>query len=240
MKKAIIVGATSGIGKEIALSLLKDNYKVGITGRRNRNLEEIKKQDSKNIFISCFDCTKESNSNKLDELSKLMGGLDMLVMSSGIGEANKNLEFSIEDKTNKLNVVAFTEIIGWGFNYFSNQNSGHIIAISSIAGLRGNGLAPSYNASKAYQINYLEGLRFKAYKLKKPIHITDVRPGFIDTEILKGNKEKFFWVENLKKATKQIMYAIKKKKTSVYITKKWNIIAFILNYIPERLLRKVF
>ena len=104
MKKAIIVGASSGIGKEIALSLLRDHYKIGITGRRINNLEEIKKIDPKNIFVSSFDCTKESNAKKLDELAKLMGGLDMLVISSGFGDVNKSLEFSIEDKTNQLNV----------------------------------------------------------------------------------------------------------------------------------------
>ncbi len=240
MKKAIIVGASSGIGKEIALSLLRDHYKIGITGRRINNLEEIKKIDPKNIFVSSFDCTKESNAKKLDELAKLMGGLDMLVISSGFGDVNKSLEFSIEDKTNQLNVVAFTETVGWGFNYFSKQNSGHIVAISSIAGIRGNGLAPSYNASKAYQINYLEGLRFKAYRLKKSIDITDVRPGYVDTEILKGNKDKIYWVQSLEKANKQIMKAIYKKKKSVYITKRYNIVAFILKFIPERILKKLF
>jgi short-subunit dehydrogenase len=240
MKKAIIVGASSGIGKEIALSLLKDHYKIGITGRRINNLEEIKKIDPKNIFVSSYDCTKESNAKKLGELAKLMGGLDMLVISSGFGDVNKSLEFSIEDKTNQLNVVAFTETVGWGFNYFSKQNSGHIVAISSIAGIRGNGLAPSYNASKAYQINYLEGLRFKAFRLKKSIDITDVRPGYVDTEILKGNKDKIYWVQSLEKATKQIMKAIYKKKKSVYITKRYNIVAFILKFIPERILKKLF
>ena len=240
MKKAIIVGASSGIGKEIALSLLRDHYKIGITGRRINNLEEIKKINPKKIFVSSYDCTKESNAKKLGELEKLMGGLDMLVISSGFGDVNKSLEFSIEDKTNQLNVVAFTETVGWGFNYFSKQNSGHIVAISSIAGIRGNGLAPSYNASKAYQINYLEGLRFKAFRLKKSIDITDVRPGYVDTEILKGNKDKIYWVQSLEKATKQIMKAIYKKKKSVYITKRYNIVAFILRFIPERILKKLF
>ena len=93
------------------------------------------------------DPTQSMDSQHKDALAKLMGGLDMLVISSGFGDVNKSLKFSIENKTNQLNVVAFTETVGWGFNYFSKQNSGHIVAISSIAGIRGNGLAPSYNAS---------------------------------------------------------------------------------------------
>tara|TARA_B110000259_G_scaffold62083_1_gene73496 strand:+ start:2861 stop:3178 length:318 start_codon:yes stop_codon:yes gene_type:complete len=96
-----------------------------------------------------------------------------------------------------LNVNAFTEIVDWTFNYFKKQEKGHLVAISSIAGIRGSGIAPAYNASKAYQINYLEGLRQRATKTKHLIYVTDIRPRLVDTEMAKG--EGLFWVAPLKK-----------------------------------------
>ncbi len=117
---------------------------------------------------------------------KLIDGLDHLILSSGTGYLNENLDFEIENKTNSLNVNAFTEIVDWAFNYFEKQGKGYLVVISSIAGLRVSWIAPAYNASKAYQINYLEGLRQKATKTKKPIYITDIRPGFVDTDMAKG------------------------------------------------------
>ena len=116
MKKAIVIGATSGIGKELAKILVDDNYKVGITGRRKENLDELKETKPENYIIKSFDSTTENNSEKLDELVNKLGGLDLLIMSSGTGDLNENLNYEIEQRTINLNVLAFTEIIDWAFN----------------------------------------------------------------------------------------------------------------------------
>jgi short-subunit dehydrogenase len=99
-------------------------------------------------------------------------------------------------------------------NYFKKQGHGHLVNISSIAGLIGNGEAPSYNATKAFQINYLEGLRLNAYKSRVNIHVTDVRPGFVDTDMAKGDG--LFWVAPVEKAAQQIFTAIKRKRKVYY------------------------
>ena len=199
MKKAIIVGATSGIGRELASILILNNYKVGITGRRLKLLEEIKATSPDNYIIKSFDCTTASNSIKLQELTEELGGLDLLIMSSGTGDENSKLDFEEDKKTVNLNVKAFTEIMDWSYNFFKKQGFGHITAISSVAGLRGSKIAPAYFASKAYQINYLESLRKMA---KKPIYITDIRPGYVDTPMALGDN--LFWVSSKEKAAKQI------------------------------------
>jgi short-subunit dehydrogenase len=126
MKKAIIVGATSGIGNELAKILVENGYLVGITGRRKPELEKLKESNPENYVISCFDCTSDSNSKKLTDLTNEIGGLDLLILSSGTGDLNENLEFEIENKTNLLNVNAFTEIVDWAFNYFEKQGKGHL------------------------------------------------------------------------------------------------------------------
>jgi short-subunit dehydrogenase len=128
-------------------------------------------------------------------------------------------------------VLGFTCVADWAFNYFEKQKSGHLIAISSVGGLRGSRGAPAYNASKAYQINYLEALRQKAKHLRLPITITDVRPGFVNTAMAKGDGQ--FWVAPVEKAAKQIFTAIRQKKKIVYITKRWWLIAALLKHIPR-------
>lgn len=237
MKKAIIIGATSGIGNELAKILVNDGYKVGITGRRKTELQKLQKSNPQNYEISSFDCTTENNSEKLSELTEQIGGLDLLILSSGTGDLNENMDFEIEHKTNLLNVNAFTEIVDWTFNYFKKQEKGHLVAISSIAGIRGSGMAPAYNASKAYQINYLEGLRQRATKTKHLIYVTDIRPGLVDTEMAKGDG--LFWVMPVDKVAKQIFGIIKKKKGIGYVTKRWWIIAKLLRLIPNGLYKKM-
>lgn len=232
MKNAIIIGATSGIGKGLAKLLVDNGYKVGITGRRIELLEELKSENPKFYFIKDFDITNTKTTvEKLEELTSELGGLDLLIISSGIGEINDNLDFEIEKRTIDTNVVGFTCIADWSFNFFEKQKFGHLVAISSIGGLRGSKQAPSYNATKAYQINYLEGLRQKANKLKEQIFITDIRPGLVDTEMAKGDG--LFWVMPVEKTVSQIFGAIKKKRKIVYVTKRWRIIATILKRIPR-------
>ena len=237
MKKAIIVGATSGIGNALAKILVENDYMVGITGRRKTILESLKESNPKNFSISAFDCTTENNSKKLEELVAQLGGLDVLVLSAGTGDLNETLEYKIEHATNQLNVIAFTEVLDWAFNYFEKQGKGHLVAISSVAGLRGSRMAPAYNASKAYQINYLEGLRQKAKNSKKQIYVTDIRPGLVDTDMAKGEGQ--FWVATKKKAAKQIYGLIKKKKNVGYVTKRWRLISLLLKTVPNGIYKRM-
>jgi short-subunit dehydrogenase len=232
MKKAIVIGASSGIGKELAKQLADNGYKVGITGRRTALLSELKASKPDSFVCETFDAIDTKTSlEKLEKVVEELGGLDLLIFSSGIGDLNEDLDFEIEKKTIDLNVTAFTNIADWGFCYFKKQGYGHFVAISSVAGLRGSRVATSYNASKSYQINYLEGLRQKSKKLKKAIYITDIRPGLVDTDMAKG--EGLFWVMPVKKAGKQILKAIKKRKKVAIVTKRWRIIAFLLKIMPR-------
>jgi short-subunit dehydrogenase len=237
MKKAIIIGASSGIGNELAKILAINNYQVGITGRRKTNLRSLAEKNPDKFIVNSYDCTTQNNSEKLTDLTNELGGLDLLIFSSGIGELNEQLDYETEKKTNQLNVTAFTEIVDWAFNYFEKHGKGHLVAISSIAGLRGSRIAPAYNASKAYQINYLEGLRQRAKKIGKPIVVTDVRPGFVDTAMAKGEGQ--FWVAKKEKAARQIFQIIKLKKDIGYVTRRWRIIAIILKGLPSWIYKRM-
>jgi len=232
MKKAIIIGASSGIGRELAMLLAAERYSVGITGRRLELLTELSSKNPDVFIPKQMDITHFENTiSTLAVLVQELGGLDLLILSSGTGEINQELNFNIEQSTCQTNVMGFTNIVDWALNYFIAQHTGHLVVISSIAGLRGNKDAPAYNASKAYQINYTEAMRQKVCSMKLPISITDIRPGFVDTDMAKGDGK--FWVATVEKASKQIVKAIHRKKKVVYITKRWAFIALILKVLPR-------
>ena len=238
MKKAIVIGATSGIGKSISEILIQNDYSVGVTGRRLEMLKSLKEKNPEKICYCQMDVQDLSAIESIcNMLVQQLGGLDLLIISAGIGDENKLLNFSIENNVIKTNIQGFTCVADWGMNYFKKQGHGHLVNISSIAGLMGNGDAPSYNATKAFQINYLEGLRLNADKSGAEIIVTDIRPGYVDTDMAKGDG--MFWVAPVEKAAQQIFTAIKRKKKVVYITKRWRIIGLLLKIIPYSILRKV-
>lgn len=147
VKRIIIIGATSGIGYEVAKIYWKRGYQLGLAGRRVDRLEEFRKQDPEHIRIKQLDVTAEDAADRLDELIRDLGGMDIFLLSSGIGNQNKYLDTSIEQATIQTNVTGFTRMVLAAYRYFSSQGGGHISVISSIAGTKGLGVAPSYSES---------------------------------------------------------------------------------------------
>jgi len=237
MKKVIIIGATSGIGRAMAILYAQNNWRVGVTGRRKALLDDLQMEFPANIITASFDVTSEDNINSLKNLIQQLGGLDLLVYNSGYGEISENLDWQIDKETNSINVNGFAEIVNFAFNYFLSEGRGHIAAISSIAATRGSSFAPAYSASKAYMSNYMEGLYLKAYRLKKPVYITDIQPGFVKTQMAKSEKQ--FWVAPAGKAAQQICTAIANKKRRAYITRRWWLISKLMKVIPMFIYRKI-
>jgi len=236
MKNALIFGATSGIGKELAKLLVEDGYKVVITGRREQLLNEIKQTNPTNYIVKVHDVTNLDSCETLFEtLKTALKTIDLVIYSSGVGDPNYKLEWEKELPTLQTNIIAATKIYGLAYNLFREQGFGHLVGISSIASIRGNRHVPAYFASKAFQVNYLESLWMKGKRSKAKIHVTDIRPGFVDTSMAIGNT---FWMSTTEKATKQIYTAIKKKKKKAYITKRWNLVAILLRIVPSSLLYK--
>lgn len=232
MKKAIIIGASSGIGVALCKELVRNNYQVIITGRRIELLQKISAQCPAQIAPLRLDVTDQK------EVEKAMSqwsdqDIDLMVYCAGRGELNPDLEYRLEQSALDVNTDAFVRFMIFGFHYFERKNAGHLVNISSIAGLRGNAVAPAYNASKAFQINYLEGLKQKKNKQKLKFVITDIRPGFVNTAMARG--EGLFWVAEPEKAACQIFRAIRKKKPTAYVSRRWSLIAWILKLIPASL-----
>ena len=98
-------------------------------------------------------------------------------------------------------------------------------------------MSPAYSATKAYQINYMEALRKKTFKSGMHIAVTDIRPGLVDTAMAKG--EGLFWVMPIEKVVSQIIAAISKVKSKVYVTKRWHILAIINKNLPFALYKRL-
>ena len=236
MKAALIIGATSGIGKDLVNLLAADNYKVIATGRRKLLLDNLKNMNHDNVATKIHDVTNLDSCEQLFlEVKSEFKTIDLVVYSSGIGEANYKLDWGIEEPILETNVLAATKIYGLAYAMFHKQGHGHLVGISSIASIRGNRYAPSYFASKSFQASYLESLWMKAKRSKANIVVTDIQPGFVDTPMALGDT---FWMASVEKATKQIYNAIKKKKRKAYITKRWWIISMVLKIVPAKLLFK--
>ncbi|OAT80323.1 SDR family NAD(P)-dependent oxidoreductase [Desulfotomaculum copahuensis] len=236
MNKAIVVGATSGMGRELAKLLAVHGYTVGLTGRREHLLVELQQEIAAPSYIRSFDIAAPEAMNLLADMIQEMNGVDLVVISAGTGVFNPDLDFAGELETIAVNVTGFAAMANVAFKHFVKRGAGHLVGISSIAALRGSGNAPAYGASKAFVSNYLEGLRQKASKLKLPITITDVQPGFVDTAMTKGQKG-LFWVASPVKAAREIYGAIAGRKNHVYITRRWGLIAWLLKNLPDRLVK---
>lgn len=238
MRNIIIVGATSGIGKYLAELYAKTDAQIVILGRREKKLREIAANCSNKCISKVCDVTDINTlADTLNDISNQLGYIDLVIVSSGTGELNPDLKYELEKPALMTNVLGWTYIIDWAINLFIKQEFGHLVSISSVGGLRGSGIAPAYNATKAFQINYMEGMRQKANKLNGDIYITDIRPGFIDTAMAKGDG--LFWVAPVSKAGTQIYKAIEKRRKIVYVTHRWRLIAFILKHIPSFVYRKM-
>lgn len=227
----IIVGATSGIGRGLFEKYAKENNRIGIIGRRKHLLEELRQQHPDKSTAITADITNLNEFCKaIKNILSEMYVIDLAIVCAGTGDINTTLEYNIERPTIDTNVVGWTFVIDYIYHIFERQGHGHLVAITSIGGLRGEPMAPAYNASKAYQINYMEALRKKAFKDGCRISVTDIRPGLVDTAMAKG--EGLFWVMPVEKVARQIISTIRKKKSKAYVTKRWHLLAIINKNLP--------
>ena len=227
----IIIGATSGIGKTLFENYVTKDNIVAIVGRRTKLLEQLQKEHPSNTIIATADVTNRLETGQtIESLQQELRQIDMAIVCSGVGEINPLLDYTIEKPTIETNIMGWTFVIDMLYNIFERQKYGHLVAITSIGGLRGEPMSPAYSASKAYQINYMEALRKKAFKDKGQILVTDIRPGLVDTAMAKGDG--LFWVMPVEKVARQICNAIQKQQSKAYVTKRWCILANIIKILP--------
>ena len=237
-KKAIIVGASSGIGLEVAKRLLSDGWNLGIAARREEPLQALKATAPERIEIMTIDVTKSDAEERLLSLIDQLGGMDLYFHASGIGKQNRTLEPDIELSTMETNAVGFTRMIGTAYRYFAKKGEGHIAAITSIAGTKGLGPAPAYSATKALQATYLQALEQQAHQSRLNIRFTDIRPGFVDTALLSGTF-KYPMLMKPETVARDIVSSIISKRHIRVIDARYRVLTFFWRLIPNWIWRRM-
>ncbi len=201
------MGATSGIGQEVARLLAANGYEVGIAGRREERLVQMAQATPGIVAHRQIDVTKEDAPTELHKLIEELGGMDLYFHSSGIGWENVALDTDKELKTVETNGVGFVRMVSAAYNWFAEQRAdeakqraegdeqrasskerkARIACITSIARTRGLGAAPAYSATKRMQAHYLECLSQQTRMRHLNIGITDIRPGFVATDLIAGS-----------------------------------------------------
>ena len=231
-KKVIIIGATSGIGREVALIYIAQGWKVGVAGRREAELESLRAKYPEQVYAQTLDVTLEDAPEKLHALIEQVGGMDVFLLSSGIGKQNPTLETGLELATAATNVEGFIRMTNAAFHYFEQQGHGHLAVISSIAGTKGLGAAPAYSATKGFQNIYMDALDQLARMKKLNIQFTDIRPGFVATPLL-NNQKKYPMLMEAPIVALDIVSAIEKKKRVAIIDWKFRLLVGFWRLIPK-------
>ena len=232
-KRAIVIGASSGIGREVAKLLMEQGWTVGVAARRVDKLQELHA-----AAVEQIDVTQEDATTKLQALISRLGGMDLFFYASGIGKQNRELKEDIELATLQTNGLGFTRMIGEAYRYFAQQGRGHIAAITSIAGTKGLGPAPSYSATKAMQNVYLQALEQQTNARGLKIRFTDIRPGFVDTALLNGDF-RYPMMLRPERVAKEILYAINHGQHIRVIDWKYRLLTALWRRIPRWLWRRI-
>ncbi len=240
-KKAIVMGATSGIGREVALQLAARGWLVGIAGRRTARLQELCNAHTNIVAYREIDITASTAPALLSELVEATGGMDLYFHSSGIGWQNESLDMDKEMKTVETNSLGFVSMVGTAFNLFAkvpeqlggDTSNFRIACITSIAGTKGLGAAPAYSATKRFQRHYLESLDQLARLRRLPISITDIRPGFVATDLISGSH--YPLQLSAERVARSIVTSVEKGSSVKTIDWRYAILVSLWRLIPHSL-----
>jgi short-subunit dehydrogenase len=236
MKQAIIIGASSGIGWELGVQLAAKGYQLGLMARREQCLEKLAASLPGTHFIQTSDISKaEQAQDELSALIERMGDVELIIINSGVGSKEKHLDWVVEREMIDVNIRGFAAMSIVAMNHFVRRGGGHLVGVSSAAAHFSGGLTLTYNASKAFASNYLNGMRSRAARSKLPITVTTIEPGFVETPMVEGRP---MWMATVEKAVTQMVAGLIKKKSHIYITRRWVLVVRLLNITPNWLLRK--
>ena len=231
---AIVMGATSGIGYEVALALARQGWRVGVAGRREDILKEMVEETAGIVAYEVIDVTVPQATDALHRLIGKMGGMGLYFHSSGIGYQNTDLDADKELRTIETNCLGMARLVGEAFRYFEQhpETEGQIAVISSIARTRGLGAAPAYSASKRFTSHYMESLcQLKRIKGLRHLHITDIRPGFVRTPLIEGSH--FPMQLDARGVAASIVTAIRRRQAVVTINWLYRLLVFFWQLIPR-------
>ena len=208
-KKIWVTGASSGIGKAVALKYAEEGWKVAVSARRTEILNKM--SENQNIFPYPLDVSdKEKASEIFQKIIRDFGGIDLCIFSSGIYERSLEKEIDIENikKTFEINYIGTVNCVKSSENYFKQRKKGHLAIVSSPVGYRGLPKSTGYTPSKAALNNFTQGIffDFKKYNVK----VSLISPGFIKTQLTDKNDFPMPFLRSAEYAADKIFQGIKK------------------------------
>ncbi|MBQ6653199.1 MAG: SDR family NAD(P)-dependent oxidoreductase [Prevotella sp.] len=237
MKTAIVMGASSGIGHEVARQLLADGWTVGLCARRTAPLQQLLSANEGRGVVEQIDVTQTDASRQLKVLFERMGHVDLYLHVSGIGRQNLELDEDVELSTAETNALGFMRMVGEAFRQMERQGDGHIAVVSSIAITKGLGPAPAYSATKALQSTYVQALEQLSTSRRLNITFTDIRPGFVDTPLLAS--QKYPMLMPVEKVARSIVRAVALRRHVVVIDWRYRMLTFCWRCLPNCLWRNI-
>ncbi len=232
MKRIVIVGATSGIGLEVARLCIRAGWRVGAAGRRQEARDALLVEAPGQGETEALDVTRDDAPEHLARLIERLGGMDTYLHTSGIGKRNVELRPDIEIDSLLTNGVVFVRMVSAAFGYFRAHGGGHLAVISSIAGTRGLGSAPAYSASKRMQNTYIDALAQLSHMEGYGIRFTDIRPGFVATPLLAGDGH-YPMLMRTEKVAARIMHILRRPRRRVVIDRRYDVLVFFWRLIPQ-------
>jgi len=241
-RTAIITGASGGIGRSLAVALAKAGARVGVIARRADLLQELVREvrdSGGTIEAAAADVSdREGLTAAIRKLETVLGPTDLLIANAGVGlpsQAGPDHVNAVETMT-KVNffgvMYAFDAVMG----AMLARNSGHLVAVASLAAFKGLPGAAGYCASKAAVMAYCESLRIELYESK--VAITCVCPGFIDTAMTKANNAPMPFLMDPDEAAKRILQALRRRPKVYSFPKIMRLVMGLAKWAPDRFIAR--
>jgi short-subunit dehydrogenase len=243
-QRCVVVGASSGIGAALVAELARRGDRVVALARRPNKLAELEarcKAENGGAQVSTIrhDVTDpEAVKTAFREAIGRLGGLDRIIYAAGVMPSVQPDEFPVGKDRDmvEVNVVGAMAWLDLAAEHFQREKRGQIIGISSVAGERGRRPYPAYCATKAALTSFLESLRNRL--TRHGVSVVTVKPGFIDTDMLKG-ASRTFWVISAEECARRILKGADKRRQSFYVPRRWGAVAFVIRNIPSFIFRRL-
>ncbi len=235
-RRAIVVGASSGIGAAIVRQLVREGYRVFALARRQGMLEELARECGGALLVEAHDVRDADAVPALFErAARELGGVHLLVYAAGVMPEIGRDEYDTAKDLEQV-AVNLEGCIAWcneAARLFRTQRSGTILGISSIAGDRGRKGNPVYGTTKAAMNTFLEALRNRL--AESGVHVCTIKPGFVDTVMTQGKKT--FWLISAEEAARLSLAAARSRANVRYVPRRWWFVGTAIRAIPSFLFR---
>lgn len=236
MNRIVIVGATSGLGLELARRYAAKGWKVGACGRHTSPLAELASEFPGQVVAAPLDVNSPNGPELLRDLVENLGGMDVYLHVAGIGYDNPEAEPEREARIVETDCVGFARMTYAAYGMLGD--GGRLAAVTSVAGTKGIAFMEAYSASKKFDQAYLQALRQRAHEQRRKISIIDLRPGWTQTALLKPG-EKYPMMMQAGKVVEAMMRAIEKRRAVATIDRRWQLLCRAWNLVPDFIWRRM-